>query len=608
MRYCKYLCVYLFALTLTSTGFADAYDAPAGFYNSATGQGATLKSQLGTIMTLGPDGVVDPFPGGDDQIVRNYGQFRYASVLFDADPGMPGNILLVYNRASNSGTWDSGSTWNREHVWPQSLQPGSASNSSTGNLGDHHALRPANPGINSSRGNKPFGNLNSSGSFGAQTGGTYYPGDADAGDIARILFYSDTRYDATLPNLSGGTIGDINTLIHWNYADVPDEFERRRNHVIYSSAENPTYYTNNRNAYIDHPEYVWSVFGGGNNDSQLSVGAEPAVDGSSSTTVDLGKVITGSAVPAAQSVSISKTGDDPTYYDVAAAGAATSTVNGRFNAFIGGVGGSSINVGLTGSTATAGLLTGNVTVDNIDISTGGAGHGSADGDDVITVNLDVVDHAEASFASGVDQDLLTIDFGTLLAGGTINSGFDIHNLVQSVGFTADLDLDSMPGAGDTGVLSTNLSTFSGLAAGSSNGFLASFDTSSIGSFSATYTLNLSDEDIAGATNQVLTLELLGEIVAVLDGDLNGDGFVGVDDLNIVLGNWSQNVTPGDLLQGDATGEGFVGVDDLNIVLGHWSNGTPPGIGAVIPEPGTILMLGMGSWAVMLRARHKRFDV
>ncbi len=589
MRFRHYLCAYLSALVLSTACMADAFDAPVGFYSSATGQGATLKSQLGTIMTTG-------------QILRTYGNFRDASVLFDTDPNNSNNILLVYNRASNSGTWDQGNTWNREHVWPQSLQPGSASNNSTGNLGDHHALRPANPGINSSRGNKPFGNLNSSGVFGAQTGGTYYPGDADAGDIARALFYSDTRYDSTLPNLSGGTIGDINTLIHWNYADVPDDFERRRNHNIYSSAANPSFFTNNRNAYIDHPEYVWSVFGGGNNDSTLAVSISPNPDGSSAATVDLGRVITGSAIPAAQSASIIKSGADPTYYEVTAAGSASSTVNGRFNAFVGGVGFDSLNVGLTGSTATAGLLTGTVTVDNIDVSTGGVGQGSADGNDVITVNLDVLDHSNASFVTGLDQDLLTIDFGTLAVGGTVNSAFSLFNLEQALGFTADLDLDSIIGSGDTGTLGSNLAGFAGLAGGGSNGFSASFDTSSLGSFSATYTLNLSDEDIAGATSQVLTLQLIGEVSAVLAGDLDGDGFVGISDLNLVLGSWNQTVPPGNPLA-DPSGDNFIGIADLNVVLGNWNAGVNPAP-AVVPEPTSLALVSIAGIALSLRRQRR----
>ena len=88
----------------------------------------------------------------------------------------------------------------------------------------------------------------------------------------------------------------------------------------------------------------------------------------------------------------------------------------------------------------------------------------------------------------------------------------------------------------------------------------------------------------------------------LDGDLNSDGFVGVDDLNIVLVNWNQNVTPGDLASGDPTGEGFVGVDDLNIVLVNWNNGTPPSGAAAVPEPMTLTLLGLGGTAMLLRRR------
>ena len=67
--------------------------------------------------------------------------------------------------------------------------------------------------------------------------------------------------------------------------------------------------------------------------------------------------------------------------------------------------------------------------------------------------------------------------------------------------------------------------------------------------------------------------------ALLDGDLNKDGFVGIDDLNTVLGNWNQSVAPGDWFAGDPSGDGFVGITDLNTVLGNWNAGTPPAIDA-----------------------------
>jgi glucosylceramidase len=86
----------------------------------------------------------------------------------------------------------------------------------------------------------------------------------------------------------------------------------------------------------------------------------------------------------------------------------------------------------------------------------------------------------------------------------------------------------------------------------------------------------------------------------LAGDLNGDGFVGIADLNIVLGAWNQNVPPGDPLA-DPTGDGFVGIADLNIVLGNWNAGTPP-TAATAPEPGTIGLFALAG--AMIGGRRK----
>jgi len=83
----------------------------------------------------------------------------------------------------------------------------------------------------------------------------------------------------------------------------------------------------------------------------------------------------------------------------------------------------------------------------------------------------------------------------------------------------------------------------------------------------------------------------GDVGAVsLVGDLDGDGFVGINDLNIVLANWNQNVPPANPLA-DPSGDGFVGIDDLNAVLGNWNAGTPPTDSAnnPVPQPATLLV-------------------
>jgi enediyne biosynthesis protein E4 len=92
-------------------------------------------------------------------------------------------------------------------------------------------------------------------------------------------------------------------------------------------------------------------------------------------------------------------------------------------------------------------------------------------------------------------------------------------------------------------------------------------------------------------------------MAVAD-DLNGDGFVGIDDLNIVLAAWNQAVPPGDPLA-DPSGDGFVGIEDLNMVLGNWNAGTPPNAEAsgTVPEPGSLSLLLLCGMKLLTR-RHR----
>ena len=71
----------------------------------------------------------------------------------------------------------------------------------------------------------------------------------------------------------------------------------------------------------------------------------------------------------------------------------------------------------------------------------------------------------------------------------------------------------------------------------------------------------------------------------LVADLDGDGFVGLGDLDMILANWNQNTPPADPLV-DPTGDGFVGLEDLDIVLGNWNAGTPHDESTNIPEPTT----------------------
>ena len=89
------------------------------------------------------------------------------------------------------------------------------------------------------------------------------------------------------------------------------------------------------------------------------------------------------------------------------------------------------------------------------------------------------------------------------------------------------------------------------------------------------------------------------VETAIDGDLNGDGFVGLDDLDIILSAWNQNVPPIDT-SADPSGDGFVGLDDLDIVLNNWNAGTPPTQGAAVPEPASLALLSLGVAAALRR--------
>ncbi len=174
--------------------------------------------------------------------------------ISDVDPNNSNRIILIYNRASVVNTWDPNNIWNREHVWPQSLLGVDTSSSSRHEGSDVHNLKPANPSINSTRGNFPF--VDGSGTH-FKIGSGYWPGELDKGDIARILFYMDVRYThlSLVDNYPEKyEMAYLQTLLKWHIEDPVDDFERNRNNVIYS-------YQQNRNPFIDHPELVERIYG-----------------------------------------------------------------------------------------------------------------------------------------------------------------------------------------------------------------------------------------------------------------------------------------------------------------------------------------------------------
>jgi endonuclease I len=511
------------------------YDPPVNYYNSAAGlTGAPLKAALNAII--------------DGHTAISYSNREAPLEFLDQDPGNSLNVLLIYSGVSLPKTdfLPGMTSANTEHVWANAygIDDGAPA------YGDLNNLRPCDSDVNTARGNKFFDN---GGTLPAHAEAPLCRTDTDSwevrdiekGDVARSMFYMDTRYegdgtDGFANNLqlventaliltTGNNFGKLSTLVLWHFTDPPSTPERQRNHTIYTN------YQNNRNPFTDHPEYVWAIWGTSPNDSRLYVGGVEPPDGASALLLEQTPIIRGSALPPQTNVTLNKTGTTPTTFDVNLAGAAASTGAGPRQAFLGGPLSRNIPVGVTGSTAAPIALSGTVTIDNTDLTSAAAGQGLNDGNDVITVSLDVLDHANASFTAGVDQNTLTIDFGTVGGGcGSTDLPFAIHNLDTTPGLTAALDLDAINGTGDTSVLTTNLATFTNLSAGGNQAYVATVDTSTPGIYSATYTLSLSDENLSGAIATTdLVLTLVAEVVAPTcsPSDANCDFVISIEDID-----------------------------------------------------------------------------
>src|SRR5690606_17762365 len=127
----------LWALVLAWVGWSAAGIAqiPEGYYagvDDSTPQ--TLRSTLHATLKAG-------------HVVRSYNNAIQTIQDANQDPNNSNNIILIYSGISVSKTWDSGNTWNREHVFPQSHF-----NSNSPYVSDVHALMPTVPTINSRRG------------------------------------------------------------------------------------------------------------------------------------------------------------------------------------------------------------------------------------------------------------------------------------------------------------------------------------------------------------------------------------------------------------------------------------------------------------------------
>ena len=246
------------------------------------------------------------------------------------------HALYINRNVTNQVTaWDDHqqTQWgiNREHVWAKSH--GFDDGGTGGARGDPMHLWAGNGYANNIHSNLFFGFVNTSGatdcgnkysnlsgnlkgtSLNLGSGTVFEPQDCDKGDIARAIFYMAARYnyysgsdsdgiDSANPNLkivdsasdsNGSTsyessttkaaeMGIMRDLLAWNRLDPPDEWEIHRNNLCYNN------FTNNRNPFIDYPEWAEYIWG------------KPTLATNNRTITSFSTTPTGYAIPSSDSL------------------------------------------------------------------------------------------------------------------------------------------------------------------------------------------------------------------------------------------------------------------------------------------------------------------
>ncbi len=276
---------------------------PAGYYNAAAGLTCgNLKDALSSIITAGQTTLSystlddNQIPVAD--VIQSDDGLR--SIIWDIyTNNTTGPEPFEYNSSQNpaggfcGGTGTSG-CWNKEHTFPQSWF-GSASPT----VADLFVVRPTDVNTNSKRMNLPYSIVGGSTTYTFPATTSTYPGvpildkvgpstaagitapaafepaNGVKGDLARAYFYILTRYQNNLSGWASANAGSgieyvvdgvtgggtypsfklpyLTLMYNWHVADPVDAREINYNNLVYTQQ-------NNRNPYIDHPEYVAQVF------------------------------------------------------------------------------------------------------------------------------------------------------------------------------------------------------------------------------------------------------------------------------------------------------------------------------------------------------------
>ncbi len=217
----------------------DYYTGSYSYDTLSSLSGSSLRSKLRSLIT-------------SDRSTVGYNGLKTYFPYTDAFEGSSSRLRLFYCDGTTTSNWDSGATWNREHMWPDS-KGGSAVE------GDLHAMRPTDPNANSTRSSNKYGNVsggktaytnekNGKLPAGTYASGLFEPLDFSKGDCARSILY-DYVVSSSMSSV-GIVFTDEKTLLEWCALDPVDTYEMSRNDVAQEIQ-------GCRNPFVDFPELAW---------------------------------------------------------------------------------------------------------------------------------------------------------------------------------------------------------------------------------------------------------------------------------------------------------------------------------------------------------------
>ncbi len=289
------------ALTGTTTTTNNSTGIPPGYYDAAAGLNCQpLKTALRNIVSTGYNqltytpGVWDAYQFTDIHS-NDAGTANIIWDMYSDNPSGPEPYTFTYGSDQCGNYTAEGQCYNREHSTPQSFFVGGTYPM----YSDLNHLFPTDGKVNALRSNYPYGevttitpvsgynnpSLNGSklgtGTNFGYSGTVFEPIDAYKGDFARAGLYMATRYENEIIANNWAANGNANalflsttdepnaaqrklqiydawqlqTLFKWHNQDPVSQKEIDRNNAIYYQSGQ-----NNRNPFIDHPEYVAAIF------------------------------------------------------------------------------------------------------------------------------------------------------------------------------------------------------------------------------------------------------------------------------------------------------------------------------------------------------------